>query len=140
MSDRFLFGISPELFLIILFLFLVVILVLARRGSKGMAALAASVPLFWLLSKKFGGPDRELEQIREEYEAKLLALRNEFNQKLELIHKDLKLELAKNQLKANKMTQEIVEVDIVTKEALDNAPPDELEELARGLLSVSKKK
>ena len=140
MSDKFLFGISSELFFIILFVFLVVILLLARRGSKGMAAMAASIPLFWLLSKKFGGPDREIEDIRKEYEEKLQELRNEYDHKLEIIRKDVKLELLQNQLKAKKMTQEIVEVDIATKEALDNANPEELEELARGLLSISKKK
>lgn len=140
MSDKFLFGISPELFIIILFVFLVVILLLARRGSKGMAAMAASIPIFWLLSKKFGGPDRELKDIREEYESKLQALRDEFNHKLEIIQKDLQLELLKNQLTARETTREITDVDIATKDVLDKATPDELEELARGLLSVSKKK
>ena len=140
MGSKFLFGISPELFLLILFALLVIIILVARRGSKGIAAMAASIPLFWLLSKKFGGPDKDLEEIRQEYEAKLQQLRNEFDLKLEAIRKDLKVELTKNQLKAEKVTEEIVEVDIETKKTLDNATPEELEELARGLLSVSKNK
>ena len=59
---------------------------------------------------------------------------------IKAIRKDLKVELTKNQLKAEKVTEEIVEVDIETKKTLDNATPEELEELARGLLSVSKNK
>ncbi|MBD3289803.1 hypothetical protein GF337_13435 [candidate division KSB1 bacterium] len=140
MSDKFLFGISPEILLIILFAFLIIMILLARRGSKGIAAMAASIPLFWLLSKKFGHQDKGLEEIRREYEARLEELRNEFDLKLETIKKDLKIELTKNQLKAEKVTEEIAEVNLETKKVLENATPDELEELARGLLSVSKKK
>lgn len=140
MEEKFFFGLPPELLLILAFILLVIVIFLARRGSKGMAAMAASIPLFWLFMRKMGGDDTELEHIKAEYESKLDALRNEFNLKLAQIRIDLQNQLLQHQLKAETIEHEITQVDLTTKSVIENATPDELEQLAKGLLAVSGKK
>jgi len=114
-------------------------LLLFRRDSKGITALAASIPLFWIISKKFGGSKDELKIIRAEYDSKLAALREEYDKKLEHIKQNLQSELAQHKLKKQTTEQEISKLDSDTKEFLNHATPTELEELAKGLLSISKK-
>ena len=75
--------------------------------------------------------------IRAEYDEKLKNLQHEFDNKLNSIKTDLQKELTQHKLKAESTKKEILEVDAASKEFLDKASPNELEELARGLLSIT---
>lgn len=136
MIDKFLFGFSPETILVFLFIVIILIILLARRDTKGIAAMAATIPIFWLFSKKFGSSEKELAGIKAEYDTKLEALRKEFNKKMEVIRSDIQRELNQHQFRAEAAKHKIDEVDTASKQLLDRATPEELEELAKGLLAI----
>ncbi|MBN2013466.1 hypothetical protein JW960_29315 [candidate division KSB1 bacterium] len=134
-----LFGMSTETLVILLLVALIIIILLVRKNSGGAIALAASVPLFWLLSKKLGKGEDELTSIQQDYDQKLAKLQHEFNEKIESLKQTLQTDLQQHELRAETIHTDIQALDARAKEQVKNASPDELEAIARAVLTIPKK-
>ncbi len=139
MIEHFFFGVSMQTVVIIALVLIIIILLISRRQFGGATALAASVPLFWFFARKMGQGEQELSTIQAEYDRRLKALQEEFNMKMEALRQSLHSELTRHQQRAADIQQEIEAKDIVARERVKNASPDELESIARALISISKK-
>ena len=138
MVEQFFFGLSLETIAILALLIIIVVMLLANRKGGGALALATTIPVFWLLSRKMGRGRDELKEIQDEYDRKFEALQRDFDQKFESLRQTLHAELARNQSRANQIKTDIQTLDTQAKEQVKDASTDELEAIARALLSVSK--
>ena len=138
MVEQFLFGLSLETIVILALLIIIVVMLLARNKGGGALALATTIPLFWLISRKMGKGRDELKEIQDEYDRKFKALQRDYDQKIESLRQTLHADLARNQSRAVQVETNIQTLDTQAKEQVKNASPEELEAIARALLSVSK--
>jgi transcription termination factor NusB len=138
MVEQAFFGLSLETIAILALLIIIVVMLLANRKGGGALALATTIPVFWLLSRKMGKGRDELKEIQDEYDRKLEALRRDYDQKIESLRQTLHTELTRNQNLADQIDTDIQTLDTHAKEQVKDASPDELEAIARALLSVSK--
>jgi hypothetical protein len=131
-------GVSLETVIILVLVLFIVIILFSRRKGGALAALSASVPLFWLLSRKLGKGGDELQQIRDDYDRKLAKLQQEFDAKLAALKQALSTDLQHHDVRADAIHTDIQSLDTRAKKKIKTASPDELEAIARALLSIPK--